>query len=523
MNSKFSLLGLFSSLVFIFSSGLAFADGKALFTNDWSIYELDLETNIPTLILDRNDFGISRLSDAKENPFDDSEILASEPVSHTNRPLHLFKNGILVQSYYIPREYGFDWDSKDTILFVHVASGHYLSRLNLRTREITRLEHDGGSNESIWSIYFDDDAVKFIMSSGAVGCGNCADVFYGSVLPNSISIEGTISYQPNWADSGPDISPDRTRIAYANYRAGGTFYIRVHNLVTGDDILLLANGRKPKWFSDTLLAYYNLSTSTAWTYDFSSGTFTDLGVNAFLSDVISSKNVAPNIIVSLSQYDFGFVEILESRSTTVSIINNGTGDLSVSDIHLNENGFINEDPSINIDVEFCISDPFPVTPDVIPPGGELHINVEYIPKKLYHWSTSYHTARAEIVIASDDQDEPEIKVELTGKGAADTNIDASALSFLEIAGMLYQAELISLSDNGNSGGNKLNSLTDVVLTAGSHIVEGNITEACESLWAAYKFTDGKAKPKDKVFGEGVAILNAEIETMMAEQGCSQLQ
>ena len=89
------------------------------------------------------------------------------------------------------------------------------------------------------------------------------------------------------------------------------------------------------------------------------------------------------------------------------------------------------------------------------------------------------------------------------------------------AGLLYNANMITLSNNGKSGGNKFNALLDKVLTAGSHIAEGTITEACDSLWSAYIHTDGQDKPKDHIYGQGAIILANRIAEIMGDLGCTQ--
>jgi len=227
-----------------------------------------------------------------------------------------------------------------------------------------------------------------------------------------------------------------------------------------------------------------------------------------------------NIVVDPTEYDFGFVELFgESRTTTVTITNDGGSDLAVSDIKLVE--YVDGDPYTNSYVEFGLVEPVPTVPVIIPPGGTQEVLVEYIPKYIYNWASLFHVAEAELVVTSDDPDEPEVRVAFSGKGAQDVDIDQGALDFVEDAGKLYNANMITLSDNGKSGGNKFNALLDTVLTAGSHIAEGNLTEACDLLWGAYKHIDGQDKPKDHIYGEGAIILANSIAEMMAEQACPQ--
>jgi hypothetical protein len=63
------------------------------------------------------------------------------------------------------------------------------------------------------------------------------------------------------------------------------------------------------------------------------------------------------------------------------------------------------------------------------------------------------------------------------------------------------------------------SLYNMIEASGDLIADGYIEEACQQLLDAYRYTDGKSRPKDLVAGENAPTLAAMILDLMASMGC----
>ncbi|MHC4436123.1 MAG: hypothetical protein ACYS3S_02100 [Planctomycetota bacterium] len=72
---------------------------------------------------------------------------------------------------------------------------------------------------------------------------------------------------------------------------------------------------------------------------------------------------------------------------------------------------------------------------------------------------------------------------------------------------------------GNSAGNRLNALRNMIENAAALIEDGFYEEACDQLWSAYRKCDGKLRPPDFVAGEAAEDLADMILLMMDELGC----
>jgi len=110
---------------------------------------------------------------------------------------------------------------------------------------------------------------------------------------------------------------------------------------------------------------------------------------------------APDILVSKSSVDFGFLPVAGAISDTITILNRGVTLLSISEISVNDPHFVIDTASIDVGSD--------ETFDLV---------VTYLP-------TSVETNTAELRILSNDPDQGNITVQLSGSGARPPSIDVS--------------------------------------------------------------------------------------------------
>lgn len=401
------------------------------------------------------------------------------------------------------------------------------------TWEIWMIDIDGGNKEQITSnsyrdaaAIFSPDGTKLLIThyQGAPSsdCCNQTDIYiYDLQTKTETRLYGTSGYDwgQDWSVAGIAFRESDPNYTISLINPDGSGYRKLFTSNVG-------------WFSqfspDGSKLFYQADPSGArewdgYVYDFTMDTSTQITDGFYIGGTDQDAdwgyvgNCEPEITVTPDSYDYGFVELGVPRTATITLTNEGGQDLTVSSIYLEE--YVVGDPEINKEFSFAV--PPPGVPLIVPPEGVQELLIEYSPKTLYNWASLFHIATADFVVTSDDVDEPEVRVSLSGKGALDVNIDQDARDFITLADSLWNAGLIELADNGNSGGNKFNALMDQVLTAGGHIAEGDITAACESLWGAYKHTDGQDKPRDFIYGVGALTLASHITNMMTDLGCTQ--
>lgn len=113
-------------------------------------------------------------------------------------------------------------------------------------------------------------------------------------------------------------------------------------------------------------------------------------------DVVSSS---PNIIVGAELVDFGSANDVGMRlSSTISIQNTGNGPLNIS--------------NVVADAPFSPG----LTAMIINPGGSTQLSINFDP-------SDYGESSATLVISSDDPDQPEVEVSLTGRVISDSDQD----------------------------------------------------------------------------------------------------
>jgi len=143
----------------------------------------------------------------------------------------------------------------------------------------------------------------------------------------------------------------------------------------------------------------------------------------------------PDISVTPPEYDFEDVSVGElSEPLVITISNSGTGNLYISDITLSDTtNFI-------LDVSGCGGR----TP-IIAPGGSCTVTVVFNPK-------SEGVKNANIIIESNDPDEPIVSVSLTGNGVVgvpDISVSPPSIGFGNVGvGSLSDPEEITISNTG---------------------------------------------------------------------------
>jgi len=199
--------------------------------------------------------------------------------------------------------------------------------------------------------------------------------------------------------------------------------------------------------------------------------------------------------------DFGFVEVGTTVTTEVTISNAGTGDLTVSDIFL-------EDGS----GDFSITS-IQTLPMVVPSDG-LAIQIAYAPSTLGYSST-------DLVIISDDPDENQIGVQLEGTGVWE-NLPTSEqisyiLSFLDES--IAQGTLVGCGKSLKRASRRLKFMRQMLKAASSLIERGWMRAACLILKRVHVRADGSPRPHDFVKGDARPLLAEMIVKLRENLGC----
>ena len=212
-----------------------------------------------------------------------------------------------------------------------------------------------------------------------------------------------------------------------------------------------------------------------------------------------------NIQVSPEAYDFGDVELGSSSSAIITITNplGGTYEdpLDLLDVSLLPGG----------SAAFAITDN-PVG-SIVVPGGWVDVGITFTP-------SAVGDASATLRITSDDPVFPLIEVSLGGTGVYDElppdQQIAAILTFIENS---VAAGTLAGDGPGNSAGNRLSALVNMIEAAGDLIEDGLYDGACGQLAAAAKKCDGQPNPPDFVTGPATPTLNTMIEALRTTLGC----
>lgn len=207
---------------------------------------------------------------------------------------------------------------------------------------------------------------------------------------------------------------------------------------------------------------------------------------------------APDIEVWPVAYDFGDVQIGESRLFVVMLTNVGYGQLTVSTVGLVGGS----------------SGEFSVKSDVSMPASLGHN--ENIELEIVFSPRTSGLSSAVLQIASDDADEAFIQVELIGAGVMTEKSPSEKLAaILEFFDGSVGAGTLVGTGPGNSPGKRLAALRNMIEAAGQLIDAGFVQDAWQQLADAHKKVDGQDKPADFAAGSAAGELAAWIGELMA--------
>jgi hypothetical protein len=211
----------------------------------------------------------------------------------------------------------------------------------------------------------------------------------------------------------------------------------------------------------------------------------------------------PEILVAPLAFDFGDVEVGESKSTVVTISNIGSIALTVSAI-TQQAGW---------DTDFSIASA-PALPVIIPPGTTRDVNIVFTPSSVGPATTS------ELAIESDDNDQSVVLVSFNGAGVpAEIPPSQQIEDILAFIDDSVAAGTLHGEGPGKSAANRLNALKNMIEASGDLIVAGDTATACSQLQDAYQKTDGQPRPPDFVAGFAASGLAGMIENLRDSLGC----
>jgi hypothetical protein len=125
-----------------------------------------------------------------------------------------------------------------------------------------------------------------------------------------------------------------------------------------------------------------------------------------------------------------------------------------------------------------------------------------------------------ILEISSDIPNPTVEVQLSGNGvSAEDPPNEQITNILDFIEESVDEGTLTGIGNGNSAGNRLNALINMIEAAGDLIEAGDLDDACGQLMAAYKKCDGLPRPPDFVDGDSRAELAQLILNLMASMGC----
>jgi len=227
---------------------------------------------------------------------------------------------------------------------------------------------------------------------------------------------------------------------------------------------------------------------------FLGGVSADFSTSFYISGTVSSLMVEitePDIEVSPVFYDFGNVAWMGSpRSTLINIANTGGQDLTVSDLSIVE-------PS----GDFIVGT---LPNNVATADTPIDLEVSFAPAMLGYQEGT-------LQINSNDPDEPEVYVALSGVGVLSEETDEQ----VEAVNTFIEDE-VAADNLTPDKKNSVKNIKDMLTTYGDLIADGFVEDACAQLSDIYKKVDGKPSPPDKLEGPSLETLQDVIENMLIQ-------
>lgn len=200
----------------------------------------------------------------------------------------------------------------------------------------------------------------------------------------------------------------------------------------------------------------------------------------------------PDISVTPLAWDFGNVAWMGvPRSTLINIANTGGQDLNVGDVSL-------VDPLVDYTVGTLPS-------NTVAPDTSVDLEVNFAPTYLGYQEGT-------LQINSDDPDEPEVYVALSGVGVLEEDTDELVEDIKDFIDDEVAADTL-IPDKKNSAKN----IKDMLTTYGDLLGDGLVEDACTQLGDIYKKIDGKGSPPDKLDGDSLGTLQDVILTMLTQE------
>jgi hypothetical protein len=221
------------------------------------------------------------------------------------------------------------------------------------------------------------------------------------------------------------------------------------------------------------------------------------GIPDCLDNEVADINVIPQ------NHNFGDVIFGESSSVMVSIINEGSGILTIGGISLAD--------SYGVPFAITLSPSLPVE---ISPQDAVEVEVTYSPTSLYEVQSD------DLRILSDDPDESTVVVQLDGNGVLSDVPSEAIAALLQYIDMAVDQGTLWGNGNSKSAPKKIRTLKDMIESTGDLIDRGDTPTACGQLDTIYGLVDGNPMPKDLVEGPatiGIAVAILEIQN---DLGCS---
>lgn len=207
----------------------------------------------------------------------------------------------------------------------------------------------------------------------------------------------------------------------------------------------------------------------------------------------------PAIEVAQTAVDFGQVQVGQSKSAIVTVANTGDANLSLQSVAVQQAD----------GADFGVV-PLAQLPLTIEPDGTVELEVVFAP-------AAAGALNATLVIGSDDPETPAIGVALSGEGLVPVLTPAQQIAAIceFYAAGIKDGTILGIGP-GKSAPNKAKALGKILECAKKLIDAGYVKWSLVPLCAAEKKTDGTTKPVDFVAGGNVAVLNAMIDTLIAD-------